>query len=111
MPDFAATSYHVVAAADLRKLIRRTIFATDVESTRYALGGVLVELTAESITMVGTDGRRLAKMSAPAEAENDAAPPDRQPGHPGQGPEADRAEPRRRRPAGPPDRSRRAPPC
>ena len=48
VPDFAATSYHVVAAADLRKLIRRTIFATDVESTRYALGGVLVELTAET---------------------------------------------------------------
>src|SRR4051794_17210890 len=25
VPDFAATSYHVVAASDLRKLIRRTI--------------------------------------------------------------------------------------
>ena len=71
VPDFAATSYHVVAAGDLKRLIRRTIFATDVESTRYALGGVLVELTADSIAMVGTDGRRLARMSAPAEAEND----------------------------------------
>ena len=81
----------MVAAADLKKLIRRTIFATDVESTRYALGGVLVELTAESITMVGTDGRRLARMVAPAEAENGAARPRRQPGHPGQGAEADRA--------------------
>jgi DNA polymerase-3 subunit beta len=75
VPDFAATSYHVVKASDLRKLIRRTIFATDVESTRYALGGVLIELNAETITMVGTDGRRLAKMSAAAEAENGAAPP------------------------------------
>ena len=73
--DFGATSYHVVAAADLKRLIRRTMFATDVESTRYALGGVLVELTAESIAMVGTDGRRLAKMSASAEAENDAPTP------------------------------------
>src|SRR5215468_1738723 len=75
VPDFGATAYHVVAAADLKKLIRRTIFATDVESTRYALGGVLVELTAESIAMVGTDGRRLARMSAPTEAEGDAANP------------------------------------
>jgi len=75
VPDFAATSYHVVAAGDLKKLIRRTIFATDVESTRYALGGVLVELSAESITMVGTDGRRLARMVAAAEAENGATPP------------------------------------
>ena len=102
VPDFAATSYHVVAAADLSKLIRRTMFATDVESTRYALGGVLVELTAESITMVGTDGRRLARMSAPAEAENDAAAPTGSPVDPGQGPQADRAQPRRRRPARPP---------
>ena len=75
VPDFTATSYHVVAASDLRKLIRRTMFATDVESTRYALGGVLIELTGDTITMVGTDGRRLAKMSAPAEAANDAQPP------------------------------------
>jgi DNA polymerase-3 subunit beta len=70
VPDFAATSYHVVAAADLRTLIRRTMFATDVESTRYALGGVLVELTPESITLVGTDGRRLARMTAVADTEN-----------------------------------------
>lgn len=79
VPDFAATSFHVVSAADLRKLIRRTIFATDVESTRYALGGVLVELTPESITMVGTDGRRLARMVASAESENNAPNP---PGNP-----------------------------
>jgi DNA polymerase-3 subunit beta len=75
VPDFAATSYHVVEAADLKKLIRRTIFATDVESTRYALGGVLVELKSESISMVGTDGRRLARMTAPADAENNPPPP------------------------------------
>lgn len=70
IPDFTASSYHIVGAADLKKLIRRTVFATDVESTRYALGGVLVELTAESIAMIGTDGRRLARMAAPAEAED-----------------------------------------
>jgi len=75
VPDFAAQSYYVINAADLKKLIRRTMFATDVESTRYALGGVLVELTLESIAMVGTDGRRLARMSASAAAENNPPPP------------------------------------
>jgi DNA polymerase III subunit beta len=75
VPDFASPSYHVIAASDLKKLIRRTIFATDVESTRYALGGVLVELTAESIAMIGTDGRRLARMCASANAENNPTPP------------------------------------
>jgi DNA polymerase-3 subunit beta len=75
VPDFNATSYHVVAAGALKRLIRRTAFATDVESTRYALGGVLVELGPETITMVGTDGRRLARAIAAAEAEGGASKP------------------------------------
>jgi DNA polymerase-3 subunit beta len=78
-PDFTATAFHVVSAADLKRLIRRTMFATDVESTRYALGGVLVELSGETITMVGTDGRRLARAIAPAEVEGGAAAPAGQP--------------------------------
>lgn len=57
-----------VAAADLLKAIRRTAFATDVESTRYALGGCLVEFDpdAGSLALVGTDGRRLARCRVPA---------------------------------------------
>jgi DNA polymerase-3 subunit beta len=79
IPDFAATAYHAIAAADLRRLIRRTMFATDGESTRYALGGVLVELKPDSVTMVGTDGRRLAHQVAEAQAEGGAEAP---PGNP-----------------------------
>lgn len=75
VPDFAATSYHVVAAANLKRIIRRTIFATDTESTRYALGGVLIELQPESIAMVGTDGRRLAYAMTVAEGENNPPTP------------------------------------
>ena len=73
--EFEATSYHVVQARDLKALIRRTAFATDVESTRYALGGTLVELTAESIALVATDGRRLARMARPAHTENEPIVP------------------------------------
>ncbi len=71
VPEFGASSYHVIAAADLKRLIKRTVFATDVESTRYALGGCLVERGDNAIGMVGTDGRRLARMSAPAEVERE----------------------------------------
>ena len=49
-----------------RELVRRTLFATDNESSRYALGGVLLEMTDTRITAVATDGRRLAKMEGPA---------------------------------------------
>ncbi len=66
VPSFTARSYHILQASDLRRLIRRTSFATDVDSTRYALGGVLVEFGEDTISMVGTDGRRLAKMTVAA---------------------------------------------
>ncbi|HEX7378491.1 MAG TPA: DNA polymerase III subunit beta [Pirellulales bacterium] len=64
--DFNEQKYHEMPGRLFREMIRRTIFATDNESSRYALGGVLVELTADKITAVGTDGRRLAMMEAPA---------------------------------------------
>jgi DNA polymerase III subunit beta len=57
---FDEKRYHVVPGSALREAIRRTIFATDVESTRYALGGVLLELQGEVATLVATDSRRLA---------------------------------------------------
>ena len=58
--DFAETKYHQLPTRLLKELIRRTAFATDNESSRYALGGVLLEFAADKITGVGTDGRRLA---------------------------------------------------
>jgi len=63
---FAESSYHEIAARTFKELIRRTLFATDTESGRYALGGVLLEMNDESITAVATDGRRLSKMEGPA---------------------------------------------
>lgn len=64
--SFQETAYHTVNGGLFRELVRRTIFATDPESSRYALGGVLLDMAADRITAVGTDGRRLAKMEGPA---------------------------------------------
>jgi DNA polymerase-3 subunit beta len=66
--EFKETKYHEVSAKLLKELIRRTIFATDNESSRYALGGVLLEMSADKIVGVSTDGRRLAKMEIPAKS-------------------------------------------
>jgi len=60
--QFDQKDYFEVDANVLKDLIRRTLYATDNESSRYALGGVLLEMDGESIVAVGTDGRRLAKM-------------------------------------------------
>ena len=66
--DFTESKYHTLPARVLKELIRRTVFATDTESSRYALGGVLFEMNGDKITAVGTDGRRLAMMEAPGKA-------------------------------------------
>lgn len=66
VPRFAADAFFVLGPGAARDAIRRTIFSTDVESTRYALGGVKVEIEGEALAFIGTDGRRLAKMIASA---------------------------------------------
>lgn len=58
--DFNAESYSVVSQSALRRLIRRTIFAADPESMRYALGGSLIVPGEGRLQFVATDGRRLA---------------------------------------------------
>ncbi len=65
VPAFGAESYCQVVAADLKRLIRRTSFATDPDNARYAMAGVLfeVDLEANRLNLVSTDGRRLARAS------------------------------------------------
>jgi DNA polymerase-3 subunit beta len=71
---FEEKSYYELSGRLFRELIRRTIFATDNESSRYALGGVKLEWKDNLLTAVGTDGRRLAKMEGPAQAVGQPAP-------------------------------------
>jgi DNA polymerase III subunit beta len=61
--DFGTGECCVTTTRILRELIRRTTYATENENTRYALGGVKLEFEEQTLTAIGTDGRRLAKMS------------------------------------------------
>ncbi len=72
--EFAETDYYELPARLFRELIRRTIFAADNESSRYALGGVKLEWQDNMLTAISTDGRRLAKMEGPAKAIGQPAP-------------------------------------
>jgi DNA polymerase-3 subunit beta len=72
--EFGETSYYELSGRLFRELIRRTIFATDNESSRYALGGIKLEWQNNLLTAVGTDGRRLAKMDGPAQTVGQPAP-------------------------------------
>lgn len=70
---FEEEKYHVVPTRLFREMVRRTVFATDPESSRYALGGVLFELTGNDVLAVGTDGRRLARMEGQGESVGEHA--------------------------------------
>lgn len=65
---FEENAFHRIPTGLFREMLKRTAFATDSESSRYALGGVLLEMENEDITAVGTDGRRLACMKGTGEA-------------------------------------------
>jgi DNA polymerase-3 subunit beta len=47
-------------ADQFARAARATVYATDNESSRYALGGVLIEVANGNPTWIGTDGRRMA---------------------------------------------------
>jgi DNA polymerase-3 subunit beta len=57
-----------VTGKDVNKLIHHTAFAVSTEESRPILNGVLWELRDGSMTMVATNGHRLARMGVPAES-------------------------------------------
>ena len=59
LPSFPADPIQLPAPV-LRNLIAKTIFSISNEESRYTLNGALLVLKPESITMVATDGHRLA---------------------------------------------------
>jgi DNA polymerase-3 subunit beta len=63
--EFMESAYHEIPAKALQETIRRTIFSTDKENARYALGGVCFELETDgTLWAVATCGRRLAVQHA-----------------------------------------------
>jgi DNA polymerase-3 subunit beta len=60
LPTFPAADVVKIPAQVLRTLIGKTIFAISNEESRYTLNGALMVLKPDSVTMVATDGHRLA---------------------------------------------------
>ena len=69
--EFEETAYHVIPVNVLRETIRRTIFAIDSANLKYALGGVCFEMNDRTISVVATDGRRLAWQEGYGKCVND----------------------------------------
>lgn len=67
LPVFPSAGVVKITAAVLRSMIAKTGFAIATEESRYTLNGALMVLKPESITMVATDGHRLAHIERSGE--------------------------------------------
>ena len=67
LPVFPSAGVIKIPAAVLRSMIAKTCFAIASEESRYTLNGALMVLKPESITMVATDGHRLAHVERAGE--------------------------------------------
>lgn len=61
IPEFEGEPHFTLAGGHLKQLIAQTLFAASKEATRYAFNGVLLVAKAKKVSMVATDGRRLAQ--------------------------------------------------
>ena len=67
LPVFPTAGVVKIPAQVLRSMIAKTGFAIATEESRYTLNGALMVLKPESITMVATDGHRLAHIERSGE--------------------------------------------
>jgi len=67
LPTFPTAGVVKIPAQVLRSMIAKTGFAISSEESRYTLNGGLMMLKPESITMVATDGHRLAHVERSGE--------------------------------------------
>ena len=67
LPVFPTSGVVNIPAQVLRGMIARTSFAIANEESRYTLNGALMVLKPESVTMVATDGHRLAHVERAGE--------------------------------------------
>lgn len=73
MPDAAGAATAHLAADRLAEMIARTQFAITGEDTRFFLNGALFLLSSASMSLVATDGHRLALASAAGKGAEDGA--------------------------------------
>lgn len=60
LPEFKEGQVIVLEQAILREMLLMTSFAVSLDETRYILNGILFKINQNQITLVATDGKRLA---------------------------------------------------
>ena len=62
LPKFEGAKVVTIRQKDLRDGLRKTSYAISTDETRYVLNGVLFSFKENKLTLVATDGRRLAML-------------------------------------------------
>ncbi len=63
LPSYKKQDFFALDKQVLAEMIRKTLFAVPAVETRYSMTGALLEFEGQTISMVGTDGHRLAYFS------------------------------------------------
>src|ERR1700746_482428 len=79
LPKFENAKVVTIRQKDLRDVLRKTSYAISSDETRYVLNGLLFSLKENKLTLVATDGRRLAmvdiELEIPRSQETDIIVP------------------------------------
>jgi DNA polymerase-3 subunit beta len=67
LPKFEGAKEFTLKQSELRDGLKKTAYATSTDETRYVLNGILFSLKENKLTMVATDGRRLALVDVEVE--------------------------------------------
>lgn len=62
LPEFKDREAVRLEQGELKEMLRLTSFAVSVDETRYILNGILFKINKNNLTLVATDGKRLAIM-------------------------------------------------
>lgn len=72
LPKFKENKKITLPQEKLKGMLRKTSFAISTDETRYVLNGILFSLKDHKLTMVATDGRRLALVDEEADIPEDS---------------------------------------
>lgn len=64
LPDLSGSPEIPFLNSELKQMLSRTAFSAAREDSRYMLNGVLLQIGQQQATFIGTDGKRLAKISS-----------------------------------------------
>ena len=70
LPKFKEEKKVVLPQATVRSMLRKTSFAMSTDESRYVLNGIFLSLKDHKLTMVATDGRRLALVEEEADVDD-----------------------------------------